>query len=91
MQYASECRIDAGSLNRGSGATSQSKAVDRAEARASARRDSNSIAVAAVHEARLVVLGLLLLLGRDHPVVDPQLEELVEHLAPPRGVARSKP
>ena len=75
MQYASEWRIPAGSFQRGSGATSQSNVGDRPEERRrAARRQEHR--QPAVGEARLVVLRLYLHVARDHPVRQPQVEEL---------------
>ena len=66
MQYASECRMPAGSRSTGRGATSQSKSVDRPERRGRAARGEEH-RQPAVGEARLVVLGLAILIARASP------------------------
>ena len=53
-----------------------------------ARREESTIASSPVEEARLVVLGLDLLLGGDDEVELPQIEELAKGSVGSRGVER---
>ena len=87
MQYASEWRIPAGRSKTGSGATSQSKSLIVRKVGVE-RRDESSMASRPFCEARLVVLGLDVLVAGDDAVVRAQLQELLQRHLGPRALER---